>query len=256
MTSATAGVIKFLSGELDAARDEAQKSQGCPQCKPMIRNLAGQYDAEDEEARFEKELKDYDAGFRAYRALFARGEIKENDFLIADTSPPGRCHIGGAPRRAGDVASTTTKVYRRNPRMSPLAAAPAPAADMTLGLRASKTCSSRGTGGTGGAGGGAANNVVAHGRLGHRRGDERDGPGVRRRHRAVAPAAGADARAVRLRLQIIPDPRRRRRRGIGLRLAVEGPPPIVHEDAEGARLVPQLVRPPKVAAALRPDPRG
>ena len=76
MTSATAGVIKFLSGELDAARDEAQKARVVnEQCKPMIRNLAGQYDAEDEEARFEKKLKDYDAGFRALRALFARGEI-------------------------------------------------------------------------------------------------------------------------------------------------------------------------------------
>ena len=76
MTSATAGVIKFLSGEIDAARDEAQKARVVnEQCKPMIRNLAGQYDAEDEEARFEKKLKDYDAGFRALRALFARGEI-------------------------------------------------------------------------------------------------------------------------------------------------------------------------------------
>ena len=76
MTSATAGVIKFLSGELDAARDEAQKARVVnEQCKPMIRNLAGQYDAEDEEARLEKKLKDYDAGFRALRALFARGEI-------------------------------------------------------------------------------------------------------------------------------------------------------------------------------------
>ena len=68
---------------------------------------------------------------------------------------------------------------------------------------------------------------------------------------------GADARAVRLRFQIIPDPRRlRRRRGVGLRLAVEGPPPIIHEDAEGAQLVAQLVRSPEVAAALRPDARG
>ena len=58
MTSATAGVIKFLSGELDAARDEAQKARVVnEQCKPMIRNLAGQYDAEDEEARFEKKNK-------------------------------------------------------------------------------------------------------------------------------------------------------------------------------------------------------
>ena len=73
MTSATAGVIKFLSGELDAARDEAQKARVVnEQCKPMIRNLAGQYDAEDEEARLEKKLKDYDAGFMALRAMFAR----------------------------------------------------------------------------------------------------------------------------------------------------------------------------------------
>ena len=76
MTSATAGVIKFLSGELDAAQDEEAKDLVVKdQCKPMIRNLAGQYDAEDEEARLEKKLKDYDAGFRALRALFARGEI-------------------------------------------------------------------------------------------------------------------------------------------------------------------------------------
>ena len=41
MTSATAGVIKFLSGELDAARDAAQKARVVnEQCKPMIRNLA------------------------------------------------------------------------------------------------------------------------------------------------------------------------------------------------------------------------
>ena len=52
MTSATAGVIKFLSGELDAAQDEEAKDLVVKdQCKPMIRNLAGQYDAEDEEAR-------------------------------------------------------------------------------------------------------------------------------------------------------------------------------------------------------------
>ena len=77
MTSATAGVIKFLSGELDAARDAAQKARVVnEQCKPMIRNLAGQYDAEDEEARLDKKLKDYDAGFMALRAMFARGSLQ------------------------------------------------------------------------------------------------------------------------------------------------------------------------------------
>ena len=90
MTSATAGVIKFLSGELDAARDEAQKARVVnEQCKPMIRNLAGQYDAEDEEALLDKKLKDYDAGFMAPlpRTVNGTGHTDPSEFCATSIAP-------------------------------------------------------------------------------------------------------------------------------------------------------------------------
>ena len=114
MTSATAGVIKFLSGELDAARDEAQKARVVnEQCKPMIRNLAGQYDAEDEEARLEKKLKDYDAT--------AHKKIQEQLFEVRFRGEPGMLRA---------IQVNYDQVLGASRMSPPLAAAPAPAADI------------------------------------------------------------------------------------------------------------------------------
>ena len=97
MTAATASVIKFLQGELTAAKAEDQDEVVNGTCKPMIRSLVGQYDAEDERRRLEaaaqaadqaaqeaaqaakekseSEAADYDASFMALSATFARFDI-------------------------------------------------------------------------------------------------------------------------------------------------------------------------------------
>ena len=56
MSKTTPGVIELLHGKLESVKDEGwdgQKPIVEDQCKPLLRHLVGQYDAEDERTKHE-----------------------------------------------------------------------------------------------------------------------------------------------------------------------------------------------------------